>query len=217
LKATADILPLHAGVPDREIIAKAAQRLAAGQIGVYPTRCLYGLGTNALDTAAVERIFRIKGRPREKALLVLIADMAAVERLARKVPPLAVRLMQHFWPGRVTFLFEARSGLPPGLTGPQAKIGIRLAGHPVAAALTAAAGVPLTGTSANLSGQPGCRRIDQIDPAILYSVNLVLDAGILAGGVGSSVVDATFQPPVLLREGAVSRREFETALATLQG
>jgi L-threonylcarbamoyladenylate synthase len=217
LKATADILPVDAAAPDRQIIARTAQRLVDGQIGVYPTRCLYGLGTNALDGAAVERIFHIKGRPGDKPLLVLVADRAAVQLLVRRIPPLAARLMEHFWPGRITFLFEARRGLPAGLTGPHGKIGIRLAGHPVAAALAAAAGVPLTGTSANLSGRPGCRQIEQLDPAIIGAVDLVLDAGILAGGLGSSVVDVTVQPPVMLREGMVKRLEFEKTLTAAGG
>jgi L-threonylcarbamoyladenylate synthase len=217
LKATAEILTIDAVVPDRDLIERSAQRLVDGQIGVYPTHCLYGLGTHALDEAAVRRIFQIKGRPRDKPLLVLIADTGQVDRLARTIPPLAGRLMQIFWPGRITFLFEARRGLPFGLTGPQGKIGIRLAGHPVAAALCTAAGVPLTGTSANLSGHPGCRRISELDASILGSANFVLDAGRLAGGLGSSVVDVTVFPPVMRREGIIGRNEFEAVLTGLLG
>jgi L-threonylcarbamoyladenylate synthase len=217
LKDTAKILAIDPVTPDRDLIERTAQRLVDGQIGVYPTHCLYGLGAHAMDEAAVERIFQIKDRPLDKPLLVLIADTGQVDRLARAIPPLAARLMQVFWPGRITFLFEARRGLPFGLIGPQGKIGIRLAGHPVAAALCRTAGVPLTGTSANLSGRPGCRRISELDPSILGSANLVLDAGMLAGGRGSSVVDVTVFPPVMRREGRVGQSEFEAVLSGLLG
>jgi L-threonylcarbamoyladenylate synthase len=112
--------------------------------------------------------------------------------------------MEAFWPGRVTLVFDARDTLPDSLTAQSGKIGVRLPGHPVAAAMVRQVKGPLTGTSANLSGRPGCYRLPDLDPQIAGQVDLVLDAGTLQGGVGSTVVDVTGEPPRILREGQVT-------------
>jgi L-threonylcarbamoyladenylate synthase len=115
--------------------------------------------------------------------------------------------MDAFWPGRLTLVFEARNSLPDQLTAQTGKIGIRLPGHPVAAAIARQVKGPVTGTSANISGQPGCCRAQDLDPAIAGQLGLILDAGTLIGGIGSTVVDVTSTPPQILREGAVTAKE----------
>jgi L-threonylcarbamoyladenylate synthase len=129
--------------------------------------------------------------------------------LVRTVPPAGTRIIERFWPGKITIVFPAAESLPLGLTAGSGKIGIRLPGHPVARALVEAFAGPLTGTSANLSGRSGCRRIGQLPPELLQRIDLVLDAGPLKGGVGSTVVDVTGEVPVILREGEVTRAEIE--------
>lgn len=170
---------------------------------VFPTRCLYGLGADALDPGAVERVFDIKQRPKNKPILVLIYQMSDVERFVRRISPHARRMMERFWPGRVTLVFEASPEISPRLTGGSGKIGIRLCGHPVARALAEATGGPITGTSANVSGLDACADISRLDLRISASVDLVLDVGLLEGGVGSTVVDVTGTVPKVLREGAI--------------
>jgi L-threonylcarbamoyladenylate synthase len=187
----------------RKSIRAAADRIRSGGVVVLPTRCLYGLGADALDPAAVERVFDIKQRPKDKPILVLVHEMSDVERLVRRIPPPARRIMEHFWPGGVTLVFEAASGASPFLTAGTGRIGIRCCGHPVARALAKAAGGPVTGTSANLSGRPPCADISRLDPRIAAAVDLVLDAGLLAGGVGSTVVDVTGDRIRILRDGVV--------------
>ena len=115
--------------------------------------------------------------------------------------------MEHFWPGRVTLVFEAADSVPQALTAGTGKIGIRLPGHPVAVALVESLGGPLTGTSANLSGSPGCRRVDDLDPQLIQQLDMVLDAGPLKGGTGSTVVDVTREIPRVLRAGEISEKE----------
>jgi L-threonylcarbamoyladenylate synthase len=178
-----------------------------GGIVVLPTHGLYGLGGDALNPAVIQRIFQIKRRPAANALLVLIADMQALEQVALAPDASVLHLMHRFWPGRVTFVLPARSELPPALTGGSGKVGVRLVAHPVAVALVRAVGTPLTGTSANISGAGGCAEVDQIDASVLNGVDGVLDGGPLAGGPGSTVVDATGSAPVILREGAVPGQE----------
>ncbi len=213
---TAKYIKIDPDLPTGQPLAEAAQQLTRGKVAILPTRCLYGLATNALDPVAVNRIFNIKKRTMQKPLLVLISHLSQALELTTATSQLALKLMQHFWPGKVTFLLNARKGLPAGLVGTGNKVGIRLAAHPVAAALVSGAGVPLTGTSANISGIAGCYRIDQMQPEIMAAVDLVIDAGPLLGGVGSSVVDATLPIPKMLRQGALKVEEFNRVLLEMQ-
>ncbi|UCF95578.1 MAG: threonylcarbamoyl-AMP synthase [Desulfobacterales bacterium] len=193
--------------PRPSLIREAAAAVKAGGVIAFPTRCLYGLGADALNDAAVERVFDLKQRPFHKPLLVLIGRKEQLDRLVKSIPPPAACLMEKMWPGRVTIIFEAQDDLPRQLTGGTGKIGVRLCGHAVAAALTKAVQGPLTGTSANLSGGPGCSRIADLEPVVAAQLDLILDAGPLRGGVGSTVVDVTGNYPKVLREGEVSAEE----------
>ena len=120
--------------------------------------------------------------------------------------------MTLLWPGKLTLVFNAGNGLPPGLTAGTGKIGIRLPVYPVARLLVCAAGRPITATSANISGQTGCSRITDLDPAIAAAVDLILDAGPLKGGAGSTILDVSEDPPVLLREGSIPRSRILSVL-----
>lgn len=199
--------------PEPEIIKEAAGIIKRGGVIVFPTRCLYGLGADAMNPAAVERIIEIKQRPEDNPILVLIDSKNQLEMLVAKIPPAAGAIMKAFWPGRVTLVFDARNTLPGLLTARTGKIGVRLPGHAVAAAMLRQINGPVTGTSANLSGRPGCNRLADLDPQIAGQVDLVLDAGTLQGGVGSTVVDVTEQPPRILREGQVTAGQILGSLA----
>lgn len=196
--------------PEPEIIQRAAALIERGGVIAFPTRCLYGLGAAAFDAAAVNRVFEIKQRPVKKPILIMINRRRQLERLVLHISEAAALIMDHFWPGRVTLVFEAASTVPGQLTAGTGKIGIRLPGHPVAAALVDALGKPLTGTSANLSGKPGCRRSNELDPLLVQQLDGVLDAGPLEGGTGSTVVDVSQDVPQVLREGGISENEILT-------
>lgn len=194
--------------PAHKAIKKAAAVIKAGGIIAYPTRCLYGLGTDAFDAGAVAGIFSIKQRSVQKPILILIDHPKQLERLVTRVPKIAAKIMRQFWPGQVTLVFEAGTDVSSGLTGGSGKIGIRLPGHPVAAALVEAVAGPITGTSANLSGSPGCHQVSDLEPDLAHRLDLILDAGPLAGGRGSTVVDVTEgDRPIVLREGVISARD----------
>jgi L-threonylcarbamoyladenylate synthase len=198
--------------PQPEMIERAAGILRAGGVVCFPTRCLYGLGVDALNPAAVDRVFEAKGRPADKPLSVFISRPEQVALLAKRVPPAAAILMKRFWPGRLTIILEARGGLPENLNARRGTIGVRLPGHPVAVALTQAAGGPITATSANLSGEAGANRVGQVSRQLLARVDLILDAGPLKGGVGSTIVDVTVDPPVVLREGEITKVDIAAAI-----
>jgi L-threonylcarbamoyladenylate synthase len=208
------IRKINSEKPESEIIAEAAEIIKQGGVIVFPTRCLYGLGADAMNPEAVDRVIAIKQRPQSNPILVLIHSSQQLNRLVARVTPAAEILMQHFWPGRVTLVFEARDTVSSRLSALTGKIGVRLAGHPAAAALVKQSGTLLTGTSANVSGQPACFKLPDLDAGIAKDVDFILDAGVLAGGVGSTVVDVTADPPRILREGQVSADKIRRALAS---
>ncbi len=171
---------------------------------IFPAQCLYGMAVNALNPDAVEKIFQIKQRSADNPVLILIHTPDILPALVKHIPEQAQRLMERFWPGKLTLVFDAADHISSRLTAGTGKIGIRLPGHPVARALVNALDFPITGTSANISGDPGCTRTQDLSPTMISQTDLILDAGELKGGAGSSIVDVTVTPPVLLREGAVS-------------
>jgi len=208
------ILSVDMKSPDQDAIGSAATLIKKGGLVVFPTSSFYGLAAEAFNAAAVDKVFQIKKRNPQKPLLILIASLSDLEPLVQSIPETATRLIEAFWPGRLTLVFEAADMLPSNLTGYTRRIGIRLAGHPVAWALTRAVGGPITGTSANLSGHSVCSTVARLDRRIRDQVDLVLDAEKLAGGKGSTVVDVTTDFPKILRKGVV---EAEKIWAVLKG
>jgi L-threonylcarbamoyladenylate synthase len=196
-------LVVDASRPDPEVLAVAARLVQDGRLVAFPTETFYGLGAHALDEAAVARVFGAKGRPGDKPLLVLVESLAMVERVAREVPDRARRLMAKYWPGPLTLVLPAGTGLPAALTAGTGTIGVRLSSHPVARALVRAVGAPVTAPSANPHDGPAPRTADDVLGALGSDVDLVLDGGRTPGGPPSTVLDVTAAPPVLLRPGAV--------------
>lgn len=207
----ANIIRIDPFDPDPDMIRAAATVLAQKGVVVFPTSGLYGLGVDALCVEAVRRVFAIKQRPSHKPLLVLLSGIHDVGKIVRTVPDYAKPLLT-LWPGGITLLFEAGDMLPAALTGGSGKIGVRLPVHPVAKALAEQVGGPITGTSANLSGSPAVASVTDLDRDIGRQVDLVVDAGTLAGGTGSTIVDVTCWPVSIIREGAVKRREIDAIM-----
>ena len=207
------IIRLDPGKPDSESITRAGDIIRNNGTVIFPTRCLYGIGARALDEKAVEKVFRIKQRPLNNPILVLIPDENCLADLVKSVPESAQKLMKAFWPGGLTIVFEARDEIPKLLTAGTGKLGIRIPSHPAAKAMVDHLTFPITGTSANLSGWPGCDRVSLLDPSIIEKTNLILDAGILKGGIGSTLVDVTVFPVRIIREGEVSQEQIQKALA----
>ncbi|UCE56499.1 MAG: threonylcarbamoyl-AMP synthase [Desulfobacterales bacterium] len=193
--------------PQPELVLEAAAVIRKGGVVLFPTRYLYGLGADAFNAEAVGKIFALKQRPGDKPLPVLISNTSQLDQLVKDIPPVAAKIIEHFWPGKITIVFAAKDSLPDNLTARTGKIGIRLAGHSVAAALVKHVEKPITGTSANVSGSAGCSRIEDLDFRIAQQVDLILDAGPLKGGKGSTVVDVTGDALQMIREGEISTEE----------
>lgn len=198
--------------PEPAFIREAGQVIATGGIVAFPTKNLYGLGADAFNCEAVEKVFRVKQRPSQMPLLILIKHQSELHRVVRKIPPVAEYLMDSFWPGGLTIIFEATADLPLNLTAKSGKIGVRQPSHPVAAALVQAVLNPITGTSANISGEAGCSSVSELAPAIRENVDMILNAGPLPPGIGSTVVDVTVEPFRILRVGSISAQHLYKAL-----
>ena len=181
--------------------------ILSGGVVAVPTESYYGLAVSVMDENAIHRVIRIKKRPEKNPILILISSVDELDRYVVQVSPLAAKLIRRFWPGGLTLVFQGREILPPVLTAGTGQIGVRLSSHPVPTELARLAGVAITGTSANISGEPPCESAPQVVKAIGEDVDLVIDGGEreTQGGKPSTVVDVTVQPPEILREGLVSR------------
>jgi L-threonylcarbamoyladenylate synthase len=186
-------------------INRAARVILSGGVVALPTESFYGLAVDATNEKAIKRLLQVKKRRETQPILLLIDSRDVLEGLVKEIPQIAWKLMDAFWPGGLTLVFKAGSGVSPLLTGGGHKIGVRLSSHPIPTELARAAGVPITGTSANLSGHAACKEAKDVLASLGDQIDLLVDGGKTAGGKGSTVLDVTVDPPVILREGMVSR------------
>jgi L-threonylcarbamoyladenylate synthase len=195
---------------DRSAIARAGAVLRAGGLVALPTETVSGLGADALDGAAVGRIFAAKGRPADNPLIVHLATIEDLGRVAAAITPLAWSLAERFWPGPLTIVVDAAPTLPAVTTGGLTTVAVRLPDHDVARAVIEAAGVPIAAPSANRSGRPSPTTADHVAADLGARVDLLIDGGPTGLGVESTVVDARADVPVIYREGALSREALGT-------
>jgi L-threonylcarbamoyladenylate synthase len=193
-------------------LKKAAKLINSGGMVAMPTESFYGLAVNPTDVKAIHRLFDVKKRRGDQPILILIPSVEHLDQFVTNVPDIARRLMNAFWPGGLTLIFEAKPELPRGLTAGTGKIGVRLSSHPIATALAKAVGAPITGTSANISGRPACSSAKEVLQHLGDKVDVILDGGETAGGKGSTVLDVTMDPPVVVREGMLGREQIEKCL-----
>jgi len=189
-------------------IEKAVQIIQKGGVVVYPTETFYGLGVDALNPRAVERLFKIKKRPSSKPISIIIPNINWLKYLIKEVPPIAQTLIEKHWPGPLTIIFAAKDILPKELTANTGKIGIRISSHPMAQELAQLSETPITATSANLSGMPPPNFPQEIHPQIKKQIDAILDGGFTKGGLPSTVIDVTVNPPIILRKGAIKVDQF---------
>ena len=199
--------------PEPEKIDEAVAILKGGGVIGFPTETFYGLGADASNEAAIEKIFGVKGRDFRNPILVVIGEPGQVDLFAGDIPAQARSLMQRFWPGPVTILFRASAAVSPKLTAGSGKIGIRLTSHPIARELARKLGGPLTATSANLSGAPECSTAAEVLSQLEGRIDGIVDGEITPGGKGSTIVDATVFPVNVLREGVIPAALIQETLA----
>ncbi len=195
---------------------RAAQLLRSAEVVAFPTETVYGLGANAMDAAAVHKIFVAKGRPSDNPLIVHITDRNQVSLIARDVPMIAQELMSRFWPGPLTIVLPKRPEVPDLVTAGLNTVAVRLPNHPMALELLRQAGVPLAAPSANRSGRPSATTWQAVAEDLDGRI-----AGLVCGeptsfGLESTVVDATSQPPRVLRPGGVSLEQLQEVCPSIE-
>jgi L-threonylcarbamoyladenylate synthase len=208
-KRNTPIIKVDAAHPCGKGVQETAQIIRQGGVAAYPTESFYGLGADPAREDAVNRLYQIKGRQRGRPVLILIPSVEALNSLVKRVPPVARILMDAFWPGGLTLVFDAADYVPRAITAGTGKIGVRISSHPVAASLVRAVGGPITSTSANLSGIPPCRSAEEVDRQLGSRVDIILDGGVTPGKGASTVLDVSGDPPRILREGMVSRTRIQ--------
>ncbi|MBC7258464.1 MAG: threonylcarbamoyl-AMP synthase [Chloroflexi bacterium] len=186
-----------------EALEQAARILRDGGLVAFPTDTVYGVGALVFMEQAVERLFAAKIRDRAKAIPVLLSGVRDLNRIARHVPPAAWQLAGAFWPGALSLVLEKSALVPDVVTAGGPTVAVRVPDHPLALALIERAGSPLATTSANLSGQPSAVTADEVEASIGDAVDLILDGGPCPGGVASTVLDLTVQPPRIVRPGPI--------------
>lgn len=203
--------------PDPTVVREAAEVLRGGGLVAFPTETVYGLGANALDAAAVTRVFAAKGRPPTNPLIVHVAERSQAVSLTPEWTPAAEKLAVAFWPGPLTLVLKKRPDLPDVVTAGGPTVAVRVPAHPVALALLKECGLPVAAPSANRSGELSPTTADHVRTSLADRIDVLLDGGPCPGGLESTVADVSGDGVKVLRPGLISvaRLEAVVGLVTL--
>ena len=190
-------------------VEQAITILKQGGIVACPTDTVYGMGAAINIESAVERVFQIKGRPHSRALPILLAEKYQIAEVAKIVPPLARRLADRFFPGALTIVLPKADSVSNIVTGGRKTIAIRIADHPIPIAVVRGLGVPIVGTSANLSGSPSALTAEEVRAQLGDRVDMIINGGKCPGGWESTIIDLSGETPRILRQGPISMEELK--------
>lgn len=198
------------------VFREAASILQSGGLVAFPTETVYGLGGNAMMASASEKIYAAKGRPSDNPLIVHIADWEAVNVLAKNISQEARKLMEAFWPGPMTLIFEKKDCVPVETTGGLNTVAVRFPSHPVAMQLIREAGVYIAAPSANLSGRPSPTRAEHVIEDLSGRIDMILDGGPVDIGLESTIIDVSEGIPTILRPGYITREMINDVLGRIE-
>ncbi|HWZ97946.1 MAG TPA: L-threonylcarbamoyladenylate synthase [Candidatus Dormibacteraeota bacterium] len=208
----AELLRIHPEKPETDLLRYVAEKLTRGCVVAIPTDTLYGLAADPFNLAAVDEIYRVKGRPEARALPILVNSVEMGAALALDVPRNFYRLAETFWPGALTIVVDASHQVPLKVTANTKRIGLRWPKNEVVRGLIGEFGGPITGTSANLSGYPSCSSAEEVMEQLGKRVPLVLDTGDTRASLPSTIVELHGREWKIGREGAITEAEIDDAL-----
>ena len=208
--------PIDPRQPSTELLRHAATILREGGLVAFPTETVYGLGADALNAAAVRKIFVAKGRPSYNPLIVHVPDAAGARELVTEWPSVAEVLAARLWPGPLTLVLPRSPHLPEIVTAGLDTVAVRAPAHPVAQALLREARLPLAAPSANRSTELSPTHATHVERALGERVELILDAGATTVGIESTVLDLSAEVPRLLRPGTISRTDIESLIGPVE-
>ena len=194
---------------DMEVIKEAGDVIRHGGLVAFPTETVYGLGADGMDEKASAKIYAAKGRPSDNPLILHIADIKALEGIVSDIPDKAKLLMDKFWPGPMTLIFNKKKEVPYGTTGGLETVAVRFPSHPVARELILAAGTPIAAPSANTSGRPSPTTAAHVMEDMNGKIDMIVDGGQVGIGIESTIVDVTQEIPMILRPGYITKAMLE--------
>lgn len=200
---------------DMAVIDMASALLRQGELVAFPTETVYGLGADALNQEAAAKIYKAKGRPSDNPLIVHIADKEQVIPLVAGIPKKAELLMEAFWPGPMTLIFNKDSIVPSGTTGGLDTVAIRMPAHEIARTLIRYSGIPIAAPSANTSGRPSPTTAEHVMDDLNGQIAMIIDGGEVGIGIESTIVDVTADIPMILRPGYITKSMLEEVVGTI--
>lgn len=192
-----------------EDFTEAGKILRNGGLVAFPTETVYGLGADALNSQAAAKIYAAKGRPSDNPLIIHIAEKNDLNRLVKEIPPEADLLIDAFWPGPLTMIFEKREEVPDSTTGGLNTVAVRMPRHKIALELIRRSGVLIAAPSANISGRPSPTTAQHVQQDMCGRIDMVIDGGKVGIGIESTIIDMTVNPPMILRPGYITREMLE--------
>ena len=190
---------------DMDKLSEAGAILSRGGLVAFPTETVYGLGGDAMDARASEKIYAAKGRPSDNPLIVHIAELSALDEIAVNVPRAAYDLARRFWPGPLTMILHKSPRVPLETTGGLSTVAVRMPSHPAALALIKASGTYVAAPSANTSGRPSPTMASHVIEDLNGKIDAIVDGGRVGIGIESTILDLTVDPPMILRPGYITR------------
>lgn len=190
-----------------EIMGKAAATIRSGGLVAFPTETVYGLGADGLNPAAVKRIYAAKGRPSDNPLILHISNLEMLKPIVQEITPMAKALMEKFWPGPLTMVFNKTELVPSETSGGLNTVAVRFPNHPLALKLIEKSKTPIAAPSANSSGRPSPTKAEHVLEDLDGKIDWILDGGACKIGVESTVVAVTDEVPVILRPGKITLEE----------
>lgn len=201
---------------DYQYIAKAGEIIKAGGLVGFPTETVYGLGADAMNEEAAGKIYAAKGRPSDNPLIAHISDIEMLVPLVREIPPKAEILMDRFWPGPMTLIFNKSDIVPRGTTGGLNTVAVRMPDNDIARAIIDAAGTSIAAPSGNLSGRPSPTMAEHMIDDMDGRIDMIIDGGMVGMGIESTIVDVTCEPPMILRPGFITKEMLEKEIGEVK-